>query len=132
MFLGVPWNPRGLRADDDRVATRKRYITKIVVDVHGATEGCAGCSGKSNVHNTRCKKCFETIFQREAAQENQQGPGAQVVEGVAKASSPQPATAMRPRSQLLESAPGGAGGATYGRGAIHAAARAGARRGHAS
>ena len=37
MFVGVPWMPRG--------GIRTRYITRALVQTHGATDGCPACQG---------------------------------------------------------------------------------------
>ena len=64
MFIGVPWHPRGL-VTDSLGGIRQRYITRSLVQEHGATDGCAACQGDSQVHVQRCRKRFEEIFDRE-------------------------------------------------------------------
>ena len=44
MFVGVPWNPRGITTDASG-GIRKRYVTRALVITHGATDGCAACQG---------------------------------------------------------------------------------------
>ena len=66
MFVGVMWNPRGL-INDSPGGVLKRYITRALVQVHGATDGCATCHGDSHVHVPRCRKRIEDIFEREKA-----------------------------------------------------------------
>ena len=41
--------------------TRKRYITRALVQAHGATDGCLACQGDGQVHVPRCRKRFEDI-----------------------------------------------------------------------
>ena len=57
MFVGVPWNPRGIITDSPG-GIRKRYITRAPVQTHGATDGCAACEGDAQVHVPRCRKRF--------------------------------------------------------------------------
>ena len=64
MFVGVPWNPRGIIAESSG-GIRKRYITRALVQTHGATDGCAACQGDAQVHVPRCRKRFGDIFDRE-------------------------------------------------------------------
>jgi hypothetical protein len=64
MFVGVPWNPRGVVADGPG-GVRRKYVTRALVVKHGATEGCPGCAGDSQVHIARCRKRFEEIFDAE-------------------------------------------------------------------
>ena len=66
-FIGVPWNPRGLAVETDPASSRRKYITKALVQKHGAMDGCHACSGTSNIHNQRCRARFEAIFVAEAA-----------------------------------------------------------------
>ncbi len=61
MFVGAPWNPRGMVADAPG-GTRRRYITKALVLQHGATEGCVACTGDSQVHIPCGRKRFDDIF----------------------------------------------------------------------
>ena len=58
MFVGVPWNLRGITPD-------ARYITRALVQTHGATDGCPACQGGGQVHVPRCRKLFEDIFDKE-------------------------------------------------------------------
>ena len=60
MFVGVPWNPRGIVTDSPG-RIRKRYITRALVQTHGATDGCAACQGDAQVHVLKCRKRFEDI-----------------------------------------------------------------------
>ena len=64
MFVGVPWNPRGITTDAPG-GIRKRYIAGALVRTHGATDGCAACHGDAQVHVPRCRNRFEDIFDRE-------------------------------------------------------------------
>ena len=64
MFVGVPWNPRGITTDAPE-GIRKRYTTRALVQTHGATDGCAACQGDTQVHVPRCRKRFEDISDRE-------------------------------------------------------------------
>ena len=64
MFVGVPWNPRGI-VTDSCGGVRKRYITRALVQAHGATDGCAACHGDAQVHAPKCRKRFEDIFEQE-------------------------------------------------------------------
>ena len=64
MFVGVPWNPRGIVTDSPG-GIRKRYTTRALVQAHGATDGCAACHGDAQVNVPRCRKRFEDIFERE-------------------------------------------------------------------
>ena len=40
-FIGVPWNPRGLAVEAPMASSRRRYITKSLVQQHGETPGCS-------------------------------------------------------------------------------------------
>ena len=53
MFDGVPWNPRGITTDA-LGGIRKRYITRVLVQTHGATDGCLACQGDGQVHVPKC------------------------------------------------------------------------------
>ena len=64
MFVGVLWNPRALHFES-LGGIRKRYITKSLVQEHGATDGCAACHGDSQVHVPRCRKRCEDNFDLE-------------------------------------------------------------------
>ena len=64
MFVGVPWNPRGITTDAPG-GIRKRYITRALVQAHGATDRCPACQGDGQVHVPRCRKRFEDIFDQE-------------------------------------------------------------------
>ncbi|CAK0831695.1 unnamed protein product [Prorocentrum cordatum] len=64
MFVGVPWNPRVLVADAPG-GTRRKYITRALIAKYGATDGCPGCAGDSQVHVPRCRLRFEKIFESE-------------------------------------------------------------------
>ena len=64
MFVGVPWNPRGIITDSPG-RIRKRYITRALMQTHGAQDGCAPCPGDAQVHVLRCRKRFEDIFDQE-------------------------------------------------------------------
>ena len=75
MFVGVPWNPRGITTDAPG-GIRKRCITRALVQAHGATDGCPACQGDGQVHVPRCWKRFEDIFD----QEKQQGQPREVVQ----------------------------------------------------
>ena len=61
MFVGVPWNPRG-NTTDTPGGIRKRYITRALVQAHGATDGCPASQGDGQVHVPRCRKGFEDTF----------------------------------------------------------------------
>ena len=81
---GSPWNPQGLGAlatagapllergaavlSGSLLRGRKLYVTKEMVNEHGATQGCARCAvlkrGKATpgiAHNDECRKRFEWI-----------------------------------------------------------------------
>ena len=64
MFVGVPWNPCGITTDAPG-GIRKRYITRALVQAHGATDGCPACQSDGQVHVPRCRKRFEDIFDQE-------------------------------------------------------------------
>ena len=64
MFVGVLWNPRTLHFESLE-SICKRYITKSLVQEHGATDGCAACHGDSQYNVPRCRKRCEDIFDRE-------------------------------------------------------------------
>ena len=64
MFVGVPWNPRGIITDSPG-GIRKRYVTRALVQTHGGTDGCAACQGDAQVRVPRCRKRFEDILDRE-------------------------------------------------------------------
>ena len=42
-FIGVPWNPRGLAVEAPMARSKRRYITKSLVQQHGETPGCSAC-----------------------------------------------------------------------------------------
>ena len=75
MFAGVPWNPRGITTDA-LGGIRKRYITRTLVQAHGATDGCLACQGDGQVHVPRCRKRFEDICD----QDKQPGQPREVVQ----------------------------------------------------
>ena len=75
MFVGVPWNPRGITTDAPE-GIRKRYITRAPVQTHGATDGCPACQSDGQVHVPRCRKRFEDIF----VQEKEPGQPREVVQ----------------------------------------------------
>ena len=64
MFVAVPWNPRGI-SNDAPGGTRKRHITRALVQTHGATDGCPACQGDGPVHVPRCQNRLEDIFDQE-------------------------------------------------------------------
>ena len=64
MFVTVPWNLWGIIADP-LGGIRKRYITSITVQEHGAADACAACQRDPQVHVPRCRNRFEHIFDRE-------------------------------------------------------------------
>ena len=64
MFVGVPWNPRGITTDAPG-GIRKRYITRALVQAQEATDGCPACQGDGQVHVPWCRKRFEDIFDQE-------------------------------------------------------------------
>ena len=64
MFVGVPWNPRGITTDAPG-GFRKRYITRALVQTHGATDGCPACQGDGQFHVPRCRKRSGDIFDQE-------------------------------------------------------------------
>ena len=86
MVVGVPWNPRGITTDAPG-GIRKRYITRALVQTHGATNGCAACQSDGQVHVPRCRKRFEDIIdreklpgqQREVVQQDEPGRAAEEV-----------------------------------------------------
>ena len=75
MFVGVPWNPRGITTDAPG-GIRKRYIMRALVQAHGARDGCFACQGDGQVHVPRCRKRFEDILD----QEKQPGQPREVVQ----------------------------------------------------
>ena len=48
-FVGVPWKPRGITTDAPG-GIRKRFITRALVQAHGATDGRPACQGNGQVH----------------------------------------------------------------------------------
>ena len=60
----LPWGEAGQVTDAART-TKRRYITRAVVDLHGATEGCRGCAGTAKRHSTRCATRFDEIFAKQ-------------------------------------------------------------------
>ena len=64
MFVGVPWNPRGITTDAPG-GIRKRYITRALVQAQEATDGFRACQGDGQVHVPWCRKRFEDIFDQE-------------------------------------------------------------------
>ena len=75
MVVGVPRNPRGITTDAPG-GIRKRYITRALLQTHGATYGCPACQGDGQVHVPRCRKRFEDICDHE----KQQGQPREVVQ----------------------------------------------------
>ena len=114
MFVGVPWNPRGMVADAPG-GTRRRYITKALVVQHGATEGCIACAGDSQVHIPRCRKRFDDIFDA-AKQPGEPRDRVPVVEAPSVPAEPAAAAPSAPSS----SAPAAASGPATARTKFHA------------
>ena len=56
--------PRGITTDAPG-GIRNSYITRALVQTHGATDGCAACQGDAQVHVPGCRKRSEGIFDRE-------------------------------------------------------------------
>ena len=65
---GPPGGPRR------RVAYNSVYITRNLIERHGASDGCDACAGLSTVHSGYCRTRFENLYIAEA------GPGATSVE----------------------------------------------------
>lgn len=63
-FTAKPWNSKG-QPNDTVVRERRRYITRALIERHGKTDKCQGCAGNSTIHNLRCRRRFETIFEEE-------------------------------------------------------------------
>ena len=61
-FIGVPWNPRGLAVEAPMASSRRRYITKSLVQQHGETPGCSACLGVSSQHTATCRERFERLI----------------------------------------------------------------------
>ena len=59
-FIGAPWNPRRLAVEAPMASSRKRYITKSLVQQH--TPGCSACLGVSSQHTTKCRERFEQLI----------------------------------------------------------------------
>ena len=57
IFVGVPWHPRGLMTDS-LGGIRQRYITRSLVQEHGATDGCAALPGR---FTSPCAKVSKTV-----------------------------------------------------------------------
>ena len=55
-FMGVPWNPKGLAVEAPMTSSRRRYITKSLVQQHGETPGCSAYLGVSSQHTTTCRE----------------------------------------------------------------------------
>ena len=113
MFVGVPWNPRGITTDAPG-GIRKRYIMRALVQAHGATDGCLACQGDGQVHVPRCRKWFEDIFDqekqpgqpREVVQEDGPGHSAeQVVSGDERVQMEQEPQRQQQRQQQHASVP---------------------------
>ena len=45
--------------------TKRRYTTRAMFDLPGATEGCRGCAGAAKRHSTRCATRFDEIFAKQ-------------------------------------------------------------------
>ena len=75
MVTGTPWNPR-----PGEVVTRRRYITRALVERYGSTEDCRACFRRSQQHSERCRARFELLCAGEdgpvevRAQEGMQAP----------------------------------------------------------
>ena len=63
-FIGVPWNPRGLAVEAPMASSRRKYITKSLVQQHGETPGCSACLGVSPQHTATCRERFERLIKR--------------------------------------------------------------------
>ena len=61
-FVGVPWNPRGLAVEAPVASSRKKYITKSLVQQHGETPGCSACLRVSSQHMATCRDRFERLI----------------------------------------------------------------------
>ena len=61
-FIGVPWNPRGLAVEAPMASSRRRYITKSLVQQHSETPGCSACFGVSSQHTATCRERFERLI----------------------------------------------------------------------
>jgi hypothetical protein len=61
-FIGVLWNPRGGAMSVPLASGGRKYITKTIVQEHGATDGY---SGNAVTHDRRCRARFEKIFKEE-------------------------------------------------------------------
>ena len=55
------------------MTVRKQYISRAIIDIHGRTDGCAACEVIYKVYNACCKRRFEHILQRTAAQASYAG-----------------------------------------------------------
>ena len=60
-FIGVPWNPRGVAVEAPMASSRRKYITKSLVQQHGETTGCSVCLGISPQHTATCRERFERL-----------------------------------------------------------------------
>ena len=61
-FIGVPWNPRGLAVEAPMASSRRRYITKSLIQQHGETPGCSACLGIASQHTAKCRERFEKLI----------------------------------------------------------------------
>ena len=61
-FISVPWDPRGLAVEAPMASSRRRYITKSLVQQHVETPGCSVCLGVSSQHTTTCRERFERLI----------------------------------------------------------------------
>ena len=64
---GVPWNPRGLAVEAPVASSRRRYITKALIQQHGETPGRSACLRIASQHTAKCRERFERLINPSAA-----------------------------------------------------------------
>ena len=73
-FIGVPRNPKGLVVEAPMASSRRRYITKSLIQQHGETPGCSACSGIASQHTAKCRERFEKLINPNATDPIPGGP----------------------------------------------------------
>ena len=79
-FNIYPWGVRGTGREER--APKRRYITVGEVKKYGPTKGCSACEGHGKVHNQRCHKRFEELWEREGPRTSVPIPAPQVVDAM--------------------------------------------------
>ena len=60
--LVTPWKPRLEPTTPVQKQWPAQYITKTLIEQHGASPGCNGCAGSVPKHSVSCRQRFNAIF----------------------------------------------------------------------